>query len=67
MALHIEDGLPLSRESVYGALRRGAFEPRVFGRPARFFMGGPNLPALELVERTRRMARGRLRHLRRER
>ena len=67
MALRIEDGVPLSKQSVYDALRRGAFEPRAFRRPGRFVMGGPALPALELVERTRRMARARLRHLRRER
>jgi hypothetical protein len=66
MALRIEDGVPLSKHSVYDALRHGAFEPRALGRPGRFSMRGPALPALELVERTRRMARGRLRHLRRE-
>jgi predicted metal-dependent phosphoesterase TrpH len=67
MALRIDDSRPLSRESVYDALRSGAFEPRVFDRSARYFVGGPALPVLELVERSRRMARGRLRNLRRER
>jgi hypothetical protein len=66
MALRIDDALPLNRQSVYQALRGGAFEPRAFNRPARFFMGGPIRPALEIVERTRRMVRGRLRNLRRE-
>ncbi|GIH10155.1 hypothetical protein Rhe02_82220 [Rhizocola hellebori] len=66
MSLHIDDGVPLSPHSVYQALRQGAFEPRAFNRSARFFMGGPARPALEIVERTRRLLRGRLRHLRRE-
>ena len=63
MALRIRTDAVAERDTVYSALRGGAFERRAFRRPALNLTQGARLGGLEMCERLRRPAARQLRRI----
>jgi predicted metal-dependent phosphoesterase TrpH len=63
MALRVDSDARAERDTVYSALRAGAFECRAFSRPAQHLTQGVRLGGLEACERLRRPVAGQLRRI----